>query len=65
LIQQAQEYGLPAIVIRPGTISGSTESGAVNLTDFLTKFMIGMIQLKAYPNVSTSFDMVIMSCKLS
>lgn len=39
LLQQAKDkYCIPIVIVRPGTISGDSETGAANLSQFLSRF---------------------------
>eukprot|EP01087_Luapelamoeba_hula_P009316 TRINITY_DN2401_c3_g1_i1.p1 TRINITY_DN2401_c3_g1~~TRINITY_DN2401_c3_g1_i1.p1 ORF type:complete len:1378 (-),score=265.91 TRINITY_DN2401_c3_g1_i1:206-4339(-) len=53
-----KQCGLPVTVFRPGTISGSSVTGASNPKDFLANYLAGIIHLGSYPDIhATTFDM--------
>jgi len=59
LIETAASVGLRTVIIRPGTIAGdSVGGGCVNTTDFLNKFIGGVVQLGSAPLLQTIFDMI-------
>jgi hypothetical protein len=45
------------VIIRAGTICGNSITGAVSTTDFLNKFIAGIVQLGLFPEVDSVFDM--------
>ena len=49
LIWQAKDRGVPLAVYRPGFITGDSETGAGNPTDFIARLIKGCIQLGATP----------------
>jgi len=49
LIWQAKERGIPLAVYRPGFITGDSESGAGNPSDFIARLIKGCIKLGASP----------------
>jgi len=55
--EQARKLGLPAIIIRPGTVTGHSVTGALNMNDYTNKFLASIVQLQAYPDVDVVMDM--------
>eukprot|EP01102_Stenamoeba_stenopodia_P018868 TRINITY_DN6998_c0_g2_i1.p1 TRINITY_DN6998_c0_g2~~TRINITY_DN6998_c0_g2_i1.p1 ORF type:complete len:806 (+),score=186.18 TRINITY_DN6998_c0_g2_i1:350-2419(+) len=58
LVETAKHAGLRTVIIRPGTIAGDSGEGCVNTTDFLNKFIAGIVQLGYAPLLQTVFDMI-------
>jgi amino acid adenylation domain-containing protein/thioester reductase-like protein len=55
----AKNYGLPAIIARPGNITGSSITGYSNYeSNHFWNFVKGCVQLGAYPELSASIEMV-------
>eukprot|EP01114_Cavostelium_apophysatum_P024190 TRINITY_DN9400_c0_g1_i1.p1 TRINITY_DN9400_c0_g1~~TRINITY_DN9400_c0_g1_i1.p1 ORF type:complete len:1214 (+),score=285.68 TRINITY_DN9400_c0_g1_i1:86-3727(+) len=54
----AREKGLPVAIYRFGSVSGHSVLGSLNPLDFYTKFFAGVIQLKAFPTVTSRLDIV-------
>ncbi|MEL6131229.1 MAG: non-ribosomal peptide synthetase, partial [Cyanobacteria bacterium J06628_4] len=50
LILDARDQGIPITVFRPGVIMGSSQTGATNPNDFLSRSVKGCIQLGYYPD---------------
>jgi thioester reductase-like protein len=57
LVERARAAGLPAVVIRPGMISGDTRTGYSAPEQFLSRLFTGIVQLGAYPNEEAPLDM--------
>ncbi|PNS15725.1 L-2-aminoadipate reductase [Sphaceloma murrayae] len=51
LVREAGNRGLPVRILRAGTISGHSASGAANAWDLLTALITESIHLKHYPDV--------------
>lgn len=51
MLLAAKAQGLPITVFRPGFIAGNSHTGATNLRDFLSRSLLGCIQLGAYPDL--------------
>ncbi|MES1243261.1 MAG: thioester reductase domain-containing protein [Acidobacteriota bacterium] len=58
LIRQARERGIPAVVYRPGLISGDTASGVNNPRDLMWSFLKSCLQMEAAPDLALAFDPV-------
>ncbi|KAL4875949.1 hypothetical protein BJY04DRAFT_232080 [Aspergillus karnatakaensis] len=52
MVRRAQERGLPASIYRPGFILGHSQTGAGNPDDFISRWLVGCIQLGKFPRVS-------------
>jgi len=57
LVAAARERGLPAVVYRPGTISGDSRSGAGNPKDFAISLVKSCIQLGAVPELQDEVNL--------
>jgi thioester reductase-like protein len=56
--QCADRYGLPAIIARPGNITGCSTTGFSNFANnHFWLFVQGCLQLKAFPNMEQSIEM--------
>jgi len=54
-----KERGIPANIYRPGMVSGLSDSGIYHkLDEFLPSFLKGCIQLKSWPLVDTTWEIV-------
>lgn len=54
-----KERGIPANMYRPGMVSGLSDSGVYHkLDEFLPSFLKGCLQLKSWPLVDTTWEMV-------
>jgi FkbH-like protein/thioester reductase-like protein len=54
-----KERGIPANIYRPGMVSGLSDSGVYHkLDEFLPSFLKGCIQLKSWPLVDTTWEIV-------
>lgn len=49
VVQQAADLGLPVTIHRTGFLTGSTQTGAVKLSDLMSRLVVGCIQLGCYP----------------
>ncbi|CAI5758919.1 unnamed protein product [Candida verbasci] len=58
IIRRAGERGLRGCIIRPGYITGFTETGASNTDDFLLRLLKGCAELGSYPNITNNVNMV-------
>eukprot|EP01130_Rhizamoeba_saxonica_P006170 TRINITY_DN2449_c0_g1_i1.p1 TRINITY_DN2449_c0_g1~~TRINITY_DN2449_c0_g1_i1.p1 ORF type:complete len:1031 (+),score=216.99 TRINITY_DN2449_c0_g1_i1:389-3481(+) len=57
LISAAGDFGLPFVIHRLGTIVGDTVLGRSNTGDFVNRLLIGIIQMKCYPNTYQTIEM--------
>lgn len=51
MLLAAKAQGMPITVFRPGFITGNSCTGAANVQDFLSRSLLGCIQLGAYPDL--------------
>ncbi|KAI5961203.1 LYS2 [Candida pseudojiufengensis] len=58
IIRRAGERGLRGCIIRPGYVTGFTETGASNTDDFLLRMLKGSTELGYYPNITNNVNMV-------
>uniref|UniRef100_A0A6B2KX40 Carrier domain-containing protein n=1 Tax=Arcella intermedia TaxID=1963864 RepID=A0A6B2KX40_9EUKA len=58
LLQEALKLGLPLVIYRLGTITGDTKNGATNVTQFINRYIEGIIQMGCAPDVSSKYDML-------
>ncbi|CAK9438672.1 uncharacterized protein LODBEIA_P28960 [Lodderomyces beijingensis] len=58
IIRRAGERGLRGCIIRPGYVTGFTETGASNTDDFLLRMLKGVAELGLYPEITNNVNMV-------
>ncbi|KAI3403927.2 LYS2 [Candida oxycetoniae] len=58
IIRRAGERGLRGCIIRPGYVTGFTETGASNTDDFLLRMLKGATELGLYPDITNNVNMV-------
>ncbi len=58
LVTIAQGRGLPVCIYRPGAISGHSQTGVFNRSDFLYKLIQGCIQLGQAPDVEMALNLL-------
>jgi amino acid adenylation domain-containing protein/thioester reductase-like protein len=51
MLLAAKAQGMPITVFRPGFITGNSHTGVTNPQDFLSRSLLGCIQLGAYPDL--------------
>ncbi|TGO45366.1 hypothetical protein BCON_0399g00010 [Botryotinia convoluta] len=51
MVRRMQERGLPVAIYRPGFIIGDSKTGTSNPDDFLSRFIVGCIQLGTFPRI--------------
>lgn len=54
----AQFSNFAAAIYRPGSISGDTVNGALNMEAYINKLMAGLVQLGVFPNLSSSLNWI-------
>lgn len=59
MLLAAKAQGMPITVFRPGFITGNSYTGATNLRDFLSRSLLGCIQLGAYPDLANFKNQVV------
>lgn len=57
LTREAGRRGLRGAIVRPGYISGDSQTGVTNVDDFLIRMLKGCIQLSAQPDISNTINM--------
>ncbi len=57
LTREAGRRGLRGAIIRPGYVSGDSQTGVTNTDDFLIRMLKGCIQLSAHPDISNTINM--------
>ena len=57
IISIARERGVPTVIYRPGDISGDSNTGVSNKSDFIVKIICGLIHLQHYPSSDVYFEM--------
>lgn len=57
LTREAGRRGLRGAIIRPGYVSGDSQTGVTNTDDFLIRMLKGCIQLSAQPDISNTINM--------
>ena len=58
LISVAGSRGIPVTIYRPGLISASAQTGAANLTDSLSRFVLACMQLGCVPDINAEINMM-------
>ena len=58
LVAQARDRNLPITIYRPGPISGDSQTGAFNRSDFLYRLMQGYVQSGLAPDGEMPLDML-------
>lgn len=58
IVRRAGERGLRGCIIRPGYVTGFTETGASNTDDFLLRMLKGATELGYYPDITNNVNMV-------
>ncbi|KAI1992100.1 large subunit of alpha-aminoadipate reductase [Ophidiomyces ophidiicola] len=58
LVREAGRRGLKGAIIRPGYVTGDSQTGTTNTDDFLIRMVKGCIQLSARPNINNTVNMV-------
>lgn len=53
LVFEAQARGLPVSIYRPGFITGDSTTGSTNVEDFLSRIIIGCVEIGSYPDLPT------------
>ncbi|KAJ5474747.1 hypothetical protein N7475_004313 [Penicillium sp. IBT 31633x] len=56
MVRRMRDRGLPVVIYRPGFIIGHSKTGASNPNDFLTRLLVGCIQLGAWPNLTQCLE---------
>lgn len=59
LILAARAQGVPITIFRPGFIMGHSQTGATNTQDFLSRAMMGCIQIGSYPNLANFKNQIV------
>lgn len=57
LTREAGRRGLRGAVVRPGYVSGDSQTGVTNTDDFLIRMLKGCVQLSAHPDISNTINM--------
>lgn len=53
MVLSAKERGLPVIIYRPGFIMGDSATGSTNVEDFMSRLVIGCLEIGSYPDLPT------------
>jgi len=59
LILAAREQGIPITLFRPGFIMGHSQTGATNTQDFLSRSVMGCVQMGSYPDLANFKNQVV------
>lgn len=51
MVRRMRERGLPVAIYRPGFIIGDSQTGASNPDDFVSRFIVGCIQMGTFPRI--------------
>ncbi len=57
LVTQAKERGLPAVIYRPGNITGHSVTGASNTGDIMHTLVLAMLHIGAVPDIDLQIDL--------
>ena len=57
LVAQAQERGLPAVIYRPGNITGHSVTGVSNTGDIMHTLVLAMLHVGAVPDIDLQIDL--------
>ncbi|KAL1920377.1 uncharacterized protein VTP21DRAFT_754 [Calcarisporiella thermophila] len=57
LTLEARRRGLPAAIVRPGYVLGSTETGVSNTDDFIWRLVKGCVELGSVPQINNAVNM--------
>jgi thioester reductase-like protein len=57
LVAQAQERGLPAVIYRPGNITGHSVTGVSNTGDIMHTMVLAILHVGAIPNTDVYVDL--------
>ncbi|PHH61444.1 hypothetical protein CDD81_352 [Ophiocordyceps australis] len=58
MVRRMRHRGLPVIIYRPGFIMGHSKTGASNPKDYMSRHIIGCIQLGLWPNINMRVEYV-------
>lgn len=58
IIRRAGDRGLRGSIVRPGYVTGESNTGASNTDDFLLRILKGCAELGSYPNIHNNINMV-------
>ena len=56
MVWRASAKGLPTVIYRPGMITGHTQTGACNASDFASRLIAGVAVMGHYPESSSKLD---------
>ncbi|WP_121968876.1 amino acid adenylation domain-containing protein [Leptolyngbya sp. BC1307] len=59
LILAARAQGIPVTIFRPGFIMGHSHTGATNTQDFLSRAVMGCIQIGSYPDLANFKNQIV------
>ena len=62
IVTRALHRGLAGCVVRPGMITGQSQTGVSNPTDFVSRYLTGCIRLKASIDFEAPFDTLLLGC---
>ncbi|MCJ1466777.1 large subunit of alpha-aminoadipate reductase [Pseudocyphellaria aurata] len=57
LTREAGRRGLRGAIVRPGYVSGDSQTGVTNTDDFLVRMLKGCIQLSTHPDINNTINM--------
>jgi thioester reductase-like protein len=56
MVWRASAQGLPTVIYRPGMVTGHTQTGACNASDFVSRLIAGVAVMGSYPESSSKLD---------
>ncbi|KAI9681335.1 MAG: large subunit of alpha-aminoadipate reductase [Caeruleum heppii] len=58
IVREAGKRGLNGAIVRPGYVTGESQTGVTNTDDFLIRMIKGCVQLHCRPNIQNTVNMV-------
>ncbi|RDA88393.1 hypothetical protein CP532_5537 [Ophiocordyceps camponoti-leonardi (nom. inval.)] len=58
MVRRMKDRGLPVVIYRPGFTMGHSETGASNPKDFMSRIIVGCIQLGVWPSLQSRIEYV-------
>jgi len=58
VVREAGRRGLRGAIVRPGYVTGDSETGVTNTDDYLVRLLKGCVQLKSRPDIANGLNMV-------
>ncbi|KAE8131577.1 hypothetical protein BDV38DRAFT_16376 [Aspergillus pseudotamarii] len=65
MVRRMRDRGLPTVIYRPGFIIGESVTGHSNPDDFMSRFIVGCIQLGTFPRLDQRLEYVTLDYVIS